>query len=149
MSQDLTACNATLQEFAELVESGRCNPWEGTLRTGIDLGTANIVLAVVDEQNRPVAGASYPSTVVRDGIVVDYMGAVRAVTQLKAQLEERLGTTLDAGACAIPPGIRGRVRKPPEAAALRQAAPSLAFEVTRAGLFHSMAIFSWINSLQL
>lgn len=105
MSQDLTACNATLQEFAELVESGRCNPWEGTLRTGIDLGTANIVLAVVDEQNRPVAGASYPSTVVRDGIVVDYMGAVRAVTQLKAQLEERLGTTLDAGACAIPPGI--------------------------------------------
>ena len=105
MSQDLTACNATLQEFAELVESGRCNPWEGTLRTGIDLGTANIVLAVVDEQNRPVAGASYPSTVVRDGIVVDYMGAVRAVTHLKAQLEERLGTTLDAGACAIPPGI--------------------------------------------
>lgn len=56
-------------------------------------------------KNRPVAGASYPSTVVRDGIVVDYMGAVRAVTHLKGQLEERLGVMLDAGACAIPPGI--------------------------------------------
>ncbi len=64
-----------------------------------------IVLAVVDEQKPAGGRASYPSTVVRDGIVVDYMGAVRAVTHLKGQLEERLGVMLDAGACAIPPGI--------------------------------------------
>ena len=105
MGQELTQANETLLEFERLIQSGGCNAWEGTLRTGVDLGTANIVLAVVDEQNRPVAGASYPSTVVRDGIVVDYMGAVRAVTHLKGQLEERLGVMLDAGACAIPPGI--------------------------------------------
>ncbi len=105
MMQELTACNETLNEFAELIESGRCNPWQGKLRTGVDLGTANIVLAVVDENNRPVAGATFPSTVVRDGIVVDYMGAVRVVTRLKAELEDRLGTTLEYGACAIPPGI--------------------------------------------
>jgi len=105
MSHDMTACNSTLLEFASLIEDGRFNPWEGTLRTGVDLGTANIVLAVVDEDNRPVAGASYPSTVVRDGIVVDYMGAVRAVTRMKGELEGLLGVTLDAGACAIPPGI--------------------------------------------
>ena len=105
MACDLTKPNATLLEFARLIESGRCNAWEGTLRTGVDLGTANIVLAVVDEQNRPVAGASYPSTVVRDGIVVDYMGAVRAVTELKERLETILGVTLETCACAIPPGI--------------------------------------------
>ncbi len=105
MGQELTQANETLLEFERLIQTGGCNAWEGTLRTGVDLGTANIVLAVVDEQNRPVAGASYPSTVVRDGIVVDYMGAVRAVTHLKGQLEERLGVMLDAGACAIPPGI--------------------------------------------
>ena len=91
MGQELTQANETLLEFERLIQTGGCNAWEGTLRTGVDLGTANIVLAVVDEQNRPVAGASYPSTVVRDGIVVDYMGAVRAVTHLKGQLEERLG----------------------------------------------------------
>ena len=78
MGQELTQANETLLEFERLIQTGGCNAWEGTLRTGVDLGTANIVLAVVDEQNRPVAGASYPSTVVRDGIVVDYMGAVRA-----------------------------------------------------------------------
>ena len=37
--------------------------------------------------------------------MVDYMGAVRAVRQLKAQLEEQLGVTLETAACAIPPGI--------------------------------------------
>ena len=105
MGRELSQANETLLEFERLIQTGGCNAWEGVLRTGVDLGTANIVLAVVDEQNRPVAGASYPSTVVRDGIVVDYMGAVRAVTHLKGQLEERLGVMLDAGACAIPPGI--------------------------------------------
>jgi ethanolamine utilization protein EutJ len=69
------------------------------------LGTANIVLAVVDEQDRPVAGATCRSTVVRDGIVVDYIGALRAVTKMKSDLEARLGTTLEIGGCAIPPGI--------------------------------------------
>ena len=105
MSHDMTACNATLLEFERLIEEHRNNPWTGPLRTGVDLGTANIVLAVVDQDNRPVAGITHPSAVVRDGVVVDYMGAVRTVTRLKAELEEQLGAALDAAGCAIPPGI--------------------------------------------
>ena len=105
MNHDMTACSDTLVEFERLIEEHRNNPWTGTLRTGVDLGTANIVLAVVDGENRPVAGITYPSTVVRDGVVVDYMGAVRTVTRLKAELELQLGVTLDAAGCAIPPGV--------------------------------------------
>ena len=105
MSHDMEACNATLLAFQRLIEEQRNEPWTGTLRTGVDLGTANIVLAVVDGEDRPVAGATYPSTVVRDGVVVDYMGAVRAVTRLKGQLEDQLGVELEAAGCAIPPGI--------------------------------------------
>ena len=105
MSHDMEACNDILVEFERLIEEHRNNPWTGALRTGVDLGTANIVLAVVDGEDRPVAGATYPSTVVRDGVVVDYMGAVRTVTRLKAELEDQLGVELDAGGCAIPPGI--------------------------------------------
>lgn len=105
MSHDMEACNATLLAFQRLIEEQRNEPWTGALRTGVDLGTANIVLAVVDGEDRPVAGATYPSTVVRDGVVVDYMGAVRAVTRLKAQLEDQLGVGLEAAGCAIPPGI--------------------------------------------
>lgn len=105
MPADLSKANEVLLEFDRLVKTGEVNPWEGKLKTGVDLGTANIVLAVVDENNNPVAGASYPSKVVRDGIVVDYMGAVRAVRQLKAELEDRLKVKLERAACAIPPGI--------------------------------------------
>ena len=52
---------------------------KGLLNVGVDLGTANIVMAVVDQDNRPVAGMSVHSSVVRDGIVVDYVGAIQSL----------------------------------------------------------------------
>ncbi|MEM5817285.1 MAG: ethanolamine utilization protein EutJ, partial [Desulfitobacterium hafniense] len=39
------------------------------LYTGVDLGTAYTVLAVVDEEGTPVAGAMRFAQVVRDGLV--------------------------------------------------------------------------------
>lgn len=98
-----------LQEFNRLIVEKDCvlepeQPVE-SLKTGVDLGTANIVLAVVDADNRPVAGALFPSTVVRDGIVVDYVGAIAIVQRLKAELEERVGGQLLHAAAAIPPGV--------------------------------------------
>ncbi len=94
-----------LNEFNRLVEERTYNPFNGPLKCGVDLGTANIVLAVVDENNTPIAGATYPSSVVKDGIVVDYMGAVRIVRNLKMELEDLLEVPLEFGSCAIPPGI--------------------------------------------
>ncbi|WP_301859732.1 ethanolamine utilization protein EutJ [uncultured Megasphaera sp.] len=103
--------NTVLADFAALVASGETRPFEGPLKVGVDLGTANIVLAVTDSENRPVAGMTTASKVVRDGIVVDYVGAVRAVRQMKAALEEKLGVELTQAATAIPPGIlEGNVR---------------------------------------
>lgn len=111
MACDLNAANELLTEFNRLVEEGSINPWTGDLKVGVDLGTANIVLSVVDQENRPVAGMSTPSRVVRDGIVVDYVGAVSAVTRMKAELEAKLGCPLEKAATAIPPGImEGNVR---------------------------------------
>ncbi|MDO5293668.1 MAG: ethanolamine utilization protein EutJ [bacterium] len=94
-----------LSEFAELVEDKKINEHKGQLKTGVDLGTANVVVAVVDEDNHPIAGAMYPSTVVRDGIVVDYVGAIRIVKHLKSQVEQAIGEELTTASCAIPPGI--------------------------------------------
>lgn len=100
-----------LSEFAELIKENRCNPFSGPLKTGVDLGTANIVIAVTDEDNRPVAGATAASKAVRDGIVVDFVGAMQTVRHLKAQVEALLGVTLVTAATAIPPGIlEGNVR---------------------------------------
>ena len=111
MACDLEKANDTLRHFERLVNDGRVESWSGKLKVGVDLGTANIVIAVVDAENRPVAGISTASKVVRDGIVVDYIGAVRALTRMKAELEAKLGCTLDRAATAIPPGIMdGNVR---------------------------------------
>ncbi|MDV7143968.1 ethanolamine utilization protein EutJ [Tropicimonas sp. TH_r6] len=99
----------TLREFAGLIRFRSVAPIEqwadGPLKVGVDLGTANLVLAVLDVQNRPVAGITHRSSVVRDGIVVDYMGAVHAVRNMKDELEERIGRKLTRAAAAIPPGI--------------------------------------------
>ncbi len=97
--------NERLEEFDRLIKEEDVNPYEGELKCGVDLGTANIVVAVVDQNDDPVAGASYPSRVVKDGIVVDYVGAIRIVRQLKETLEERIGCELTKASCAIPPGI--------------------------------------------
>ncbi|MCC8024605.1 MAG: ethanolamine utilization protein EutJ [Clostridium sp.] len=100
-----------LSEFGRLIEENTCNPYSGPLKTGVDLGTANIVIAVTDEENRPVAGATAVSKVVKDGIVVDFVGAMQTVRRLKLRLEHMLGVTLETAATAIPPGIiEGNVR---------------------------------------
>jgi ethanolamine utilization protein EutJ len=118
--------NTMLAQFASLVETGQTQPFEGPLKVGVDLGTANIVIAVVDSHNRPVAGMTTQSHVVRDGIVVDYVGAVQALRQMKAVLEERLGVPLTQAATAIPPGIlEGNVR------CIANCVEGADFEVTR------------------
>ena len=84
---------------------------EGKLKVGVDLGTANIVITVLDSNDIPVAGAIYPADVVRDGIVVNFVEAVQIIRNLKAQLEKQLGRELIYAATAIPPGImEGNVR---------------------------------------
>lgn len=104
---DWKSGNDVILEIDELIKSGRANPHEGPLKIGVDLGTANIVLVAVDQNNRPVAGVTRRASVVRDGIVVDYMGAVNIVRQLKMELEDIIGESLDFAnaATAIPPGI--------------------------------------------
>ena len=101
--------DSMLEKFAQLIDDKSINEdacWQpDSLKVGVDLGTANIVVSVLDENDVPVTGAMCRSTVVRDGIVVDYVGAVTALQGLKAELEQRLGCPLVQAGTAIPPGI--------------------------------------------
>ncbi len=72
------------------------------------MGTAYIVLVVLDKDNNPVACNMQYAEVIRDGLVVDYMGASAIVKRLKEELEERLGTSLTHAAIAVPPGTGAR-----------------------------------------
>lgn len=97
--------NEKLTDFSKLISENKCNPYKGRLKAGVDLGTSNIVLSVVDENNSPIAGAIYPASVVKDGIVVDYVGAINILKTLKAKVESIIGEELAEAATAIPPGI--------------------------------------------
>ena len=77
----------------------------GPLRFGIDLGTATIVLTAVDALMRPVYWDFVRAQVVRDGVVVDFHGAVQAVRELKTRAEAALGVTVDTAATAHPPAV--------------------------------------------
>jgi ethanolamine utilization protein EutJ len=99
----------SLLALTEEVMAGRANghkPPDGApLHVGVDLGTAYTVLIVLDEGQRPIGGAYRFAQVVRDGLVVDFVGAVDLVRRLKAEVEARLGRPLTSAATGYPPGV--------------------------------------------
>lgn len=76
-----------------------------SIHVGVDLGTAYTVLMVLDEKYQPIAGDYRYAEVTRDGLVVDFIGAVDLLREMKAKVEEKLGFKLTAAATAYPPGV--------------------------------------------
>ncbi|MBR0597379.1 ethanolamine utilization protein EutJ [Sinanaerobacter chloroacetimidivorans] len=117
-------CDQLVREFEEVIE----NPIKSkssVYYTGVDLGTACVVLAVLDENRKPVAGAYRYADVVRDGMVVDYLGAIQIVREMKRQLEEKLGEELIYAAAAIPPGTDAL-----DSGAIKNVVTAAGFELT-------------------
>lgn len=79
--------------------------YHGPVHVGVDLGTAYTVLVVLDENNQPVAGSFQFAQVVRDGLVVDFDGAVRLLSDLKNNVERSLGFELISAAPGYPLGV--------------------------------------------
>src|SRR5512135_3025715 len=75
------------------------------VHVGVDLGTAYTVLVVLDEHYQPIAGEYQFAQVTRDGLVVDYIGAVDLLRKMKSKVEQKLGFTLTSAATAYPPGV--------------------------------------------
>ncbi|MCJ8173406.1 ethanolamine utilization protein EutJ [Clostridium botulinum] len=117
-------CDNMVRKFEEVIEKPIVNR-SSVYYTGVDLGTACVVLAVLDENYNPVAGAYRYADVVRDGMVVDYIGAVRIVRELKEEIEEKLNTELIYAAAAIPPGTDAL-----DSGAIKNVVQSAGFELT-------------------
>jgi ethanolamine utilization protein EutJ len=78
---------------------------EGILKVGVDLGTAYLTVAVLDEHNQPLTGEYQFAQVARDGLVVDFVGAVDLVRSMKDRIERRIGRELTHAASGFPPGV--------------------------------------------
>ncbi len=124
--EDITfdGCNELVSRFEAVVKQPVMGG-SSVYYTGVDLGTACVVLAVLDENYKPVAGSYRYADVVRDGMVVDYIGAIRIVRELKEELEEKLGTELYFAAAAIPPGTDSL-----DGGAIKNVVQGAGFEIT-------------------
>lgn len=72
---------------------------------GVDLGTAYLTLVVLDQDFQPIAGEYLFAQVARDGLVVDFVGAMDLVRDMKSRLEKRIGRELTHAASGYPPGV--------------------------------------------
>ena len=120
-SNNIAEINPNLTELmtrTDAILSGRINGWRpdpelllpsgeyrGVLHVGVDLGTAYTVLMVLDEVYQPIAGTYQFAQVVRDGLVVDFDGAVVLLQKMKRQVETKLGFELKFAASSYPPGV--------------------------------------------
>jgi ethanolamine utilization protein EutJ len=98
-----------LDESAKLLNQTRSVSVSGPFQVGIDLGTADVVLMVLDAQGHPVAAFLEWAEVVRDGVVVDFIGAVDIVKSLVLKAEKRLGVELTGASTSFPPGTDARL----------------------------------------
>lgn len=124
MGESMQACNDLVSKFEAVV----ANPVIDKSKiyyTGVDLGTACVVLVVMNSEYEPVAGAYEYSDVVKDGMIVDYFGAITLVKKLKKKLEDLLDTELVYSSAAIPPDTESL-----DGGAIKNVIQGAGFEIT-------------------
>lgn len=108
---DFKKTDIFIDELEKIIEKPRKLTNKEELLVGVDLGTAYIVLVVLDKNKKPVACEMEFAQVIKDGLVVDYIGAMNIVKKLKGKIEDRIGVELTKAAIAVPPGTGERDSK--------------------------------------
>ena len=101
----LDRAKAVILPEAASAEAAVVETPSGELAVGVDLGTAYLVLVVLDTAGLPLAGEWQFAQVARDGLVVDFIGATDRLAGMKRRVERRLGRTLVHAASGYPPGV--------------------------------------------
>jgi len=105
---NLGRVDTIIKEVESSIKKPRKVNRDEKLYVGVDLGTAYIVIVVLDDKKRPVACEMQFAQVVRDGLVVDFIGATKIVKELKRKIEDKIGIELTKAAIAVPPGTDER-----------------------------------------
>jgi ethanolamine utilization protein EutJ len=105
INEYLERADKLIHRLDDLPASPLPDPPDGNLFAGVDLGTAYLTVVVLDDHGQVLAGEYTFAEVARDGLVVDYVGAVDLVTRMKGRLQQRLGRELAWAASGYPPGV--------------------------------------------
>jgi len=102
----LTLANSVILHTSQSADAHPLtSPPRTPLKIGVDLGTAYLMVAVLDANNIPLAGEWQFAQVARDGLIVDFIGAVDMLQGMKHRLERRMGCELTHAASGYPPGV--------------------------------------------
>ncbi len=100
--------NRLIADFEAVMSPSGYTAPDGPVFAGVDLGTANIVTALVDSRGKPVAGVLTRSeSSIRDGLILDYVGSISILRKQIRQLQSA-GYQIELSAAAYPPGTTGR-----------------------------------------
>lgn len=102
-------CQRRLDTAARILNREERVTVQGPISVGIDLGTADVVLMVLDAAGEPVAAFLEWAEVVRDGVVVDYPGAIDITRNLVEKARRRTGLEITHAATSFPPGTDPRL----------------------------------------
>jgi ethanolamine utilization protein EutJ len=73
------------------------------LFVGVDLGTSYVVVVVVDRKGYPIAGTLQFARIAREGLLLDYSGAIEIVKNMVKRVQKGLGVSLHLASTAFPP----------------------------------------------
>ncbi len=73
------------------------------LYAGVDIGTHKTIAVVVDENGEPRAANMRRAQVVRSGLILDYIGALKIVRELLEEIRGRSPQPIEKGATSYPP----------------------------------------------
>ena len=101
--------NQRLERAAKILNNTDPAPARGPFYIGIDLGTADIKVMVLNAAGEPAACFLEWAEVVRDGVVVDFAGAVDIVQRLIGLAQKKLGVEFTGAATSYPPSTDPRL----------------------------------------
>jgi ethanolamine utilization protein EutJ len=101
--------NQRLDRAARLLNDAGPATGPEPFQMGIDLGTADIVVMVLNAAGEPATCFLEWSEVVRDGVVVDFAGAADIVQRLVGRAQEKLGVEFKRASTSFPPGTDPRL----------------------------------------
>ena len=99
-TQPFAYCDQLVEQFEAVIRSP-IRKQSSFYYTGVDLGTACVVLSVLDETGQPVAGAYRYADVVRDGMVVDGHDKVSSIINRHVAGHEVKELYLVGGTCCL------------------------------------------------
>lgn len=100
---DFTKTNELIDSMEKSILTAQKVKKGDRIRVGVDLGTMFTVIVVCDENNNPLCTKIRQTDIVRDGLVLDYIGARKVVAELKKEAEDSIGVEITQAAIAVPP----------------------------------------------